>query len=47
MTTVIKISYKEGTLWSNHALRVVLGWILWVGTHIVINDPLPDGNWQF
>ena len=31
----------------HHVLRVVWGWEMWVGTYVVMNDPLPDGIWQF
>ena len=36
------IFVKDGKLGSYQVLRVVWGRELWVGTHIVMNDPLPD-----
>ena len=36
---------KRGNFGHINVLRVVWGWELWVGTHIVINDPLPDEIW--
>ena len=36
------IFVKEGEIWSYHVLRVVQGWELWVGVHIVMNGPISD-----